>query len=299
MKYLENFYYYLKMNHYEKRTIEAYYFNLKKLNDYLKVNGIEDEKDITEKDIIDFLKYLKNTGASNRTYCRVIYDMNKYFKYLEEEKIIFISPTQNIEIPKDTRNPTKVLTKEYIRDILDNIKTDNAQNIRVKTILELLYSSSLRPFEITNIKITDIDFNKKTIFIRLSKNKKDRVVPVTDIALYWIEKYIKDVRPKFLKNKNNNYLFIPHYKPCNKEKIDYRCIFFLVRRYFITNNIKRFKLYSLRASSATHLLLNGMDILHIQKLLGHSRLTTTQGYLRLDTINLKSILDTNHPRNKY
>ncbi|MFX1503731.1 MAG: tyrosine-type recombinase/integrase [Promethearchaeota archaeon] len=299
MKYIESFLNHLKLNHYAKRTINSYFYNLKKLDTYFNEIGIEDEKLITEKYIIDYLGQLKNKGATQGVYYRTTYEIKKYFKYLEIENIIFISPTANIELPKDVRVPTKVLSKKEITTLLDNIKTDNPQGVRVKTILELLYSSALRPGEVTNIKIADIDFNKKILFIRLSKNKKDRVVPVTEKAIYWIEKYIKEVRPKFLKNFNNNYLFIPHYKPCNKEKLNYRDIFFIIRRYFIKNNLKRFKLYSLRSSSSTHLLLNGMSILHIQKLLGHNKVTTTKTYLQLKTRELKSILNTNHPRNKY
>ena len=299
MKYIESFLNHLKLNHYAERTINSYFHTLKKLDAYFRQMGIEDEKQILEKHIIDYLGQLKNKGATHGVYFRATYEIKKYFKYLETEKIIFISPTANIELPKDVRIPTKVLSKKEVTILLDNIKTDNPQGVRVRTILELLYSSALRPGEVTNIKISDIDFSKKILFIRLSKNKKDRVVPVTDKAIYWIEKYIKEVRPKFLKNKNNNYLFIPHYKPCNKEKLNYRDIFYIIKRYFIQNNLKRFKLYSLRSSSATHLLLNGMSILHIQKLLGHNEVTTTKSYLQLKTLELKSILNTNHPRNKY
>ena len=299
MKYIDEFLKHLKLNHYATRTIRSYSGNLKKLGFYFEKKGIYDEKLITEKDIIDFLVYLKKNGATNGVYHRTVYEMKKYFNYLEKEKIIFVSPAENIETPKRVTKPTKVLDKDELIEMLDNIKTDNTRCIRVKAILELMYSSALRPCEVLKIKIMDIDFSKKVLFINQSKSKKDRVVPVTDKALLWVGKYIKEVRPRFLKNKNNNYLFIPHYKPSGKENLNYKDLFYIVNRYFIRNNIERFNLYSLRSSSATHLLLNGMDTLHIQKFLGHERVTTTQSYLRLNTLELKSILDTRHPRNKY
>ena len=121
----------LKLNHYAKRTIRSYSGNLKKLGFYFEKKGIDDERLITEKDIIDFLVYLKNNGATNGVYHRIVYETKKYFKYLESENIIFISPTENIETPKKTTNPTKVLNKEEIVNLLDNIKTDNTRGIRV------------------------------------------------------------------------------------------------------------------------------------------------------------------------
>ena len=127
MKYIESFLNHLKLNHYSDSTIESYFYNLKKLDQYFKDIGIDDEKLITEKHIIDFLTDLKNKGASNNLYSRVVYNINKYFIYLEKENIIFISPTANIEYPKDSRNPTKVLSKNEITTMLDNIKTDNAR----------------------------------------------------------------------------------------------------------------------------------------------------------------------------
>lgn len=103
------------------------------------------------------------------------------------------------------RYPT--LNQEEIESILQNIKTDHPLCLKGKAIIELAYSSVLRPREIYNLKITDIDFKKGLIFIEQSKNQKDRIVPVGKTALFWIEKYIKEVRAKYIKDKNHNYVF--------------------------------------------------------------------------------------------
>ena len=95
-----------------------------------------------------------------------------------------------------------------ILDNLNKIKTDTDYGIRSKAIFELLYSTGISPFELLNIKINHIDFKKKELFIEKGKMNKDRVVPIGETALYWIEKYIVKVRPKNLKDKSVNYLFI-------------------------------------------------------------------------------------------
>ncbi len=299
MKYLDKFFEHLRFIHYAERTIESYYYNLKKLDNFLRGVKITDEKEVTDKHIDDYIKHIRSLALSQRSYCRVLYDIKTYFTFLESQKIIFFSPVSHIDIPKEEKNPIKPIDKDVLRELLDSINEETSTAIRIRTILELGYSSALRPREIISIKIGDIDFSKKILFIRCSKNKKDRVVPVTENALFWVKKYIDEVRVKFVTNTANNYLFIPHYPNCKTEHIDYRCMFYCIRRYFQKHELKRFKLYALRSSSATHLLLNGMDISHIKMYLGHERLSTTQGYLRIETLDLKNILDSKHPRNKF
>ena len=295
MKYFDNFLEDLKNKRYSKNTQEDYYYTLIKFKKYLDLIKIDDEKLITEKNIIDYLEYLKQNKVSNRIYYRSIIYLKRYFKYLETENIIFISPIKNFINPKDERNYTPVLTVKEVKEVIEKIDTKKYNDLKTKTILELLYSSALRPREVIDLKLTHIDFSKKIIFIEESKNKKDRVVPVGDKAIGLIQKYL-EIRNNILKNKNidNKYVFVNR----DGAKLNYRSLYSSVKRTFEKYGITPFRLYSMRSSSATHLLNNGMPILHIQKLLGHEEVKTTQVYLRLKILDLQKELSKKHPRNK-
>ena len=131
------------------------------------------------------------------------------------------------------------------------------------------------------------------LFIEQSKNRKDRIVPVGKVALNWTEKYITDVRPKYLTNKTHGYVFISHKtgEPLTRWGIRYA-----IRESLRMNGLKPVKPYSLRSTSATALLLNGMNIAYKSKLLGHSDIHTTQIYLRVKIKKLQQELALKHPR---
>ena len=187
------------------------------------------------------------------------------------------------------------LGEDYLdsRNILARIKTDHPLCIKGKAIIELAYSSALRPREIYNLKITDIDFKKGLLFIEQSKNQKDRIVPVGKSALFWIKKYIKEVRAKYIKDKKHNYVFISHK---TGEKLTVFGIRWAIQETLRLSILKPIKPYSLRSTAATALLLNGMSIAYISKFLGHTDIRTTQIYLKVKTVELKNELAQKHPR---
>jgi len=165
--------------------------------------------------------------------------------------------------------------------------------VKGKAIIELAYSSALRPRELYNLKITDIDFKKGLIFIEQSKNQKDRIVPVGKTALYWIEKYLREVRPRYIKSKKHGYVFISHKTGKQLTRYGIRSA---IRETLRKSGFKPIKPYSLRSTAATTLLVNGMSIAYISALLGHTDIKTTQTYLRVKTKELQHELAHKHPR---
>jgi integrase/recombinase XerD len=294
MLYLEKYYKYLADTYHAKSSIKSYYFALEKTKDYFYRNKLIDDKLITEKDILNYIDYLKDQKVSPVSFHTSIARLKGYFDFLENEKIIFISPMQNIELPKRPDGHFNPLSVEEINSMLDMIKEDNDHDIRAKMIIEVLYSTGMRPKELLNIKITHIDFKEKLIFIEQGKNKKDRVVPVGITALRILDKYINEIRVKYLRGRNNYYLMMPFNR--YQEKLGINSLFRLLNNVCIKYNIPHFNAYSLRFSYASHLLINGVNILYIQKLLGHSNIKTTQIYLRVKTMDLKNELVKKHPR---
>jgi len=295
MFYINEFLIYLKDSRYSKKTIKEYNRLLQKFESYFENRRITEVQVINEKEVSDYLKQLEQRNVSGKEYSIEVTRLKKYFSYLEENRFIFISSLRDNESLKYPKHSFPTLTETEIEKILKGIKTDHPLCVKGKAILELAYSSALRPRELYNLKIIDIDFKKGLLFIEQSKNRKDRIVPVGKTALFWIEKYITEVRSKYIHNKTHNYVFINHK---TGEKLTVYGIRWAIQETLRLNGLKPIKPYSLRSTAATALLLNGMSIVYINKLLGHSDIRTTQIYLHIKTIQLQKELSTKHPRLK-
>jgi len=293
MFYIEDFLKHLKMNHYSYSTLKAYRKDLGHFEAHLACCNIEDAVNISKATVLDYLKTLNGKAHPTKAYCNQITRIIKYFRYLEEEDIIFLSPLRDYSMPRHQTNNYPVIGKAEMEKILMDTKSADPLCIKGKAIIELAYSSALRPRELYELKIPNIDFKQGLIFIEQSKNRKDRIVPVGRNALTWIEKYLKEVRPRYIKDINHSYLFINH-------KTGERLTVWGVR-WAIQESLRRsgnipIKPYSLRVTSATDLLFNGMNIVYISKLLGHSNIKTTRGYLHVDLKHLKQEINAKHPR---
>ncbi len=293
MFFTEVFLRYLKEVRYSYKTIKDYSYLLQKLENYFQIREIAEIQNVSQEIIYGFLEVIKTKKSCDREYCMKLIRLRKYFDYLEGSGLIFISPLKDCSIPKYQKTSFPVLEEKEIEKILEKIKTDHPLCIKGKAIIELAYSSALRPREIYNLKITDIDFRKELLFIEQSKGQKDRVVPVGKEALCWVEKYITEVRPRYIKNKTHNFVFISH-KTGEKQTV--WGIRWAIQETLRLSGLKLIKPYSIRSTAATALLLNGMSIAYISKLLGHSDIRTTQIYLKVKTLELKNELDQKHPR---
>jgi len=256
--------------------------------------GIADAKNISERDVHGFLKWIKGKSG-DRDYYLKITRFRKYFGFLEERGFIFISPIKDFVTPKYPKASFPVLQEQEIKRMLGLIKTDHPLCVKGKAMIELMYSSALRPREIYNLKLSDLDFKKGLLFIDQSKNKKDRIVPVGKEAIYWIKKYLQEVRSRYIKTNSHDYLFISHK---TGRELSVWGVRWAIQQSLRLSGLKPIKPYSLRSSAATALLLNGMGIGYISTLLGHTEIRTTQIYLRVQTLDLKKELEKKHPRNK-
>ena len=178
--------------------------------------------------------------------------------------------------------------------ILSQLRTDTSLCLKGKAMLELAYSSALRPRELYNLKISDIDFKKGLLFLDQSKNRKDRIVSVGYQALYWVKRYLTEIRPRYVKDTCEDTVFISHK---TGRKLSVWGVRWAIQQTLRLSGFTPFKPYAIRASAATALLINGMSVAHIRKLLGHTELRTTQIYLNIQTHDLMRLLEEKHPRN--
>ncbi len=276
-------------------TIKAYQRLLERFKEHCRKRGISEIVQVGMKEALSFIDSfilgLRMTRAIRIKVCR----LQAYFRFLEEKGVVFLSPLKDYRPPDVPRAHYPVLSEVEMKAILQSVSTSGNLMAKGKALLELAYSSALRPRELYNLKISDIDFQRCTLFIRQSKNRKDRLVPVGRRALYWVNRYIRKVRPRYLKDKSRDYVFVSHK---TGEPSTVYGVRWAIQETLRRSGIKPIKPYSLRGSAATHLLLGGMSVLHIRKLLGHENVSTTQYYLDLKLKELKKKLSEKHPRRR-
>ena len=284
---VQNVIYYLEYLKYERRlsdnTIDSYGENLLKLLNYV-------NKDILILNSDDIRNYLLNSDATAKTKAHYLSVFNSFYKYMVFNKKINNNPCEGIKTPKLEKRLPKYLTDDEINKLLD-IRLIKPIDYRNKAMLEVLYATGIRISELTNLEFNQIDLNDCTIRV-LGKGKKDRIVPLGNMAIHYLTLYIEEYRNFLLKTKTSNYVFI------NKDgnKISRQGFFKILKQIAKTSGIeKEISPHTLRHSFATHLLNNGADLRVIQELLGHENLVTTEIYSHLSNKKIEDDYD-HHPR---
>lgn len=272
---------------YSENTIKAYNNDLKKFKNFFKNKDINK---INETSIREYLKYLNKENNDTRTISHNISTLRSFYKFLLIEKILKNNPMEYIELPKTKKTLPKTLSIEEIDKLLDINLTDSF-SYRNKAMLELMYSSGLRVSELINVSIHDIDTSNCIIRI-MGKGSKERIVPLGDYAIRYIELYLKEHREKLIKRELNDYLFLNNHG----KKMTRQGFFKILKGIAREKNIKtEFSPHTLRHSFATHLLNGGADLRSIQEMLGHSDISTTQIYTHVSKEKLKENYNNFHP----
>jgi len=272
---------------YSENTIKAYNNDLKKFKNFIKNKTINN---IDEKSIKDYIKYLNKENNDTKTISHNISTLRSFYKFLLIEKKVNKNPMEYIELPKTKKTLPKTLSIEEIDKLL-NINLTDAFSFRNKAMLELMYSSGLRVSELINVKIHDIDTSNCIIRI-MGKGSKERIVPLGDYAIRYVELYLKEYREKLIKRELNDYLFLNNHG----NKMTRQGFFKILKQIAKEKNIKtEFSPHTLRHSFATHLLNGGADLRSIQEMLGHSDISTTQIYTHVSKEKIKENYNNFHP----
>jgi len=290
--YLEAYIDYLKI---EKglagNSIYAYSEDLNKYLKYLKKEAIGDPKEITRKNITDFLFNLRKKIAPV-SIARILSAIRSFHKFLLREKISPQDPSDLIEAPKLEKKIPNFLIIDEVNTILKAPNLKKPQGIRERAILELMYATGLRVSELVKLKAQDI--NLDVGFIRCTgKGSKERIVPLGGAASRFLQKYLKEARAKLLGDKITPYIFLAQGGRGISRQSVWKMIKAMVKKAKIKKNISP---HTLRHSFATHLLENGADLRSVQEMLGHSSITTTQIYTHVNQSRLKKIHGQFHPR---
>jgi len=293
MFFITEFLDHLKNCRYSPKTIREYGYVLKHLKSHFECDDINEVTGISESRMREYLGKLEARQQSGKYAYITVKRLGKYFQYLEDEGYIFLSPLQDWSIRRHPRSSFHAIDETEMERMLSGIMIDSLLCLKGKAMIELAYSSALRPREIYNLKTIDIDFKKELLFIEQSKGQKDRIVPVGKQALLWTEKYITEARPKCIKDNRHDFVFISHK---TGKKLTVWGVRWAIRRTLESSGFTPIKPYSLRHTAATALLHNGMDVGYISNLLGHTEIRTTQVYLNVKALELNREIQAKHPR---
>ncbi len=276
---------------YSDLTINGYDYEITKFLDYLNNNHL-DYKKINIDMIRNYLKYLDSLKYKKNSISKNLSSLRSYYKFLTEEKVVLNNPFKNISNPKKDKKLPDFLNYEEINKLFDSADTKTPLGLRNRCILELLYDTGIRVSELVNLKINDIEFDKKIINI-LGKGKKERIVYYGDYLQEVLGKYINDSRKYLLNNKLSEYLILNN----NGSKITTRGVEYIIDKMVNEAAIKhKISPHVLRHTFATHMLNGGADIKSIQQLLGHESLSTTGIYTHITNDVLRQEYLKNHPR---
>lgn len=275
-----------------ENTINSYGIDLKLFLEYLRENEIPSFKQVNKEVIVNYMQSEKNNNKANSSILRSVSSLRKFFQYLAQEKIIEKDPMLLIDTPKKKQHLPQVLTKEEVEKLLRSPNNGQVLGLRDRAMLELMYATGLRISEIINLKLEDLHLTMGTLQT-LGKGHKERIVPVGDEAIKWVNRYLEEARPKLLKQKRSNYLFLNFHGNNLTRQGVWKNLKAEVRKAGIQKNITP---HTLRHSFATHILENGADLRIVQELLGHADISTTQIYTHLSNKQLADIYNRAHPR---
>lgn len=242
--------------------------------------------------------YRKKDGEplSFATQQQRLIPIKAFFKWLSKENHILYNPASELELPKvHKRLPKAILSADEVERILNQTLLHGELGIRDRAIIETLYSSGIRRMELVNLSLYDVDLKNGTLMVREGKGKKDRMVPLGQRACTWIERYRDEIRPGLVMEPDDGTLFLHETgEPLKKNRLTD-----LVKKYIAQAGIaKPGACHLLRHSMATLMLDNGADIRHIQAILGHSQLSTTEIYTQVSIRKLKAVHALTHPADR-
>ncbi len=225
-----------------------------------------------------------------------IADIRVFFKWLATENHILHNPAKDLVVPRLPKLlPKNILTADEMEKVLAVPDVSNPIGLRDRAILETLYSTGLRRIELVRLGLYDLDAKGGTIFIREGKARQQRVVPIGPRALAWIDRYLREVRPRYVVAPDPEHLFLTQ----RGGQIRTKEVTRLAHDCIVAADLGKVgSAHLFRHTCATVMLENGADIRFIQALLGHANLASTQIYARVAIGKLKEVHAATHPASK-
>jgi integrase/recombinase XerD len=292
----------LTVIHYAPETIKRHIYFLNRFFAWIEDQGITEISKVTKEMVQDYQGHIYETVNSRGEPNSVFHQNNTlkalkgFFRFLVEKNFLVSDPAKDISYARTPRRlPRSILTGPEAKKVIHAPNTKTATGYRDRTILEVLYSTGIRRNELINLQLADVDYYEGFLRVNSGKGNKDRVVPIGKIACRYIENYVKAVRTTFVKDPTDNHLFLT----INGTRMSKNRVWELVKIYSKRTKIKKkISPHTFRHTCATLMLRNKANIRHIQEMLGHASLETTQVYTSVSIADLKEVHRKCHPRER-
>ena len=274
-------------------TIFAYRQDLMDFLAFLKKEGL-DSWPTEAVDIDAFLAEQRDLNKATSSISRMISSLRKFYQWLVRQSIQKINPMLEIDSPKKEHRLPVALSVDEVTKLLDQPDVTKKLGIRDRALLETLYATGIRVSELINLKFSDLHEELKLLKV-LGKGSKERLIPISDVAISWIKSYQEKVRdPLLLKSgKYTDTIFLNN----RGGTLTRQAVWQIIKRYCQMAGIKKnVTPHTLRHTFATHLLENGADLRVVQEILGHSDISTTQIYTNLSQQHILQVYAKTHPR---
>ena len=294
-KLLEQFIDHLWMeNSLSENTLAAYRSDLAGFSLWLSHQGLVFCTANT-RSIQDYLNQQHQTGQKTRSAARLLSSLRRFYGFLLREHKIKDNPTKLLESPKGEQSIPSTLNETQVEWLLDTPDISDDLGLRDRAMLELLYATGLRVTELVNLQLSQLSLEPGVIRV-IGKGDKERLVPVGEVALEWIARYLKQARPILMpvQSKPTNAVFVTK----RGQAMSRQAFWYMIKRHgqkagIAANNLSP---HTLRHAFATHLLNHGADLRVVQMLLGHSDISTTQIYTHVADQRLQDLYHKHHPR---
>ncbi|MDA0769712.1 MAG: site-specific tyrosine recombinase XerD [SAR202 cluster bacterium Casp-Chloro-G4] len=274
----------------------AYKNDLNQLVEYLVTTHPAEDfgwPNVNDEVMTAYLLRLHDQGYSDTTRARKVASAKSLFGYLLDEGLIPKDPTENLSSPRVGRALPEALTVDEVVELLASVSKGSTPDVsRDQGMLELLYASGMRVTELVSLDISDVDLERGSVRC-FGKGAKERVIPIHQNAVSVLKEYLAEARPRMSNPRSGGSLFLNR----RGERLTRQGFWLILKGHAKRAGIeKKITPHTLRHSFATHLLRGGAPLRHVQELLGHASITTTQLYTHLTSEHVRSEYDKAHPR---
>jgi integrase/recombinase XerD len=272
-------------------TLDAYRRDLEGLGRWLSARGAT-LMTVTRADLLEYLSDCVRKGARPRTTARLLSSLRRFYGYLIREDRIKADPTALIDSPKIGRPLPKSLTEEQVEKLLQSPNVATPLGLRDRAMLETIYATGLRVSELVGLTLSQVSLTQGVVRV-IGKGDKERLVPLGEEAISWINRYLAEGRPALVKRRSTDAVFTTtRGGPMTRQAFWHN----LKRHARVGGIHASLSPHTLRHAFATHLLNHGADLRVVQMLLGHADLSTTQIYTHVARARLKTLHQQHHPR---
>ena len=289
----------LRVRNYSETTVRGRRSNLQNFVQWCELRSVMRPVEVTKPILEAFQRHLffvrqkdgRPLGFQSQTQHLVT--LRGYFRWLAQQNVILSNPASELELPrKGVQLPKEILNEHEVELVMEQPDTSTKYGIRDRAIMEVLYSTGLRRQELSGLGVYDVDSDRGTVMVREGKGKRDRVVPIGERALAWVDKYVREARSEFVILPDPGVLFLTRFG----EAFSLSPLSRVVRDHIRAADIgKKGSCHIFRHTMATLMLERGADIRFIQEMLGHRDISSTQIYTHVSIKQLKEVHAATHP----